>query len=176
MKFTGFNIQEMLLQCFSPTGFLSVGTYPLRLVNEGRLFYHSEVTPLNNASRILHIKTGHKTCCMMAILSSGLEASVSLIENPIVTGDGTAIELLNYNRDEKDDNLITKLYHTPTVTGGTGKQIKVNQSGFGINPGQAQSGSIGDARGYKLKKDSSYVYTITVTGDSKVIIGIELFE
>lgn len=172
----GLSLSEMILKCFGKLGFLSVGTFPARLVDEGRLFYYSEVTALNNASRIIHIKTGYKNCYVSASLASGLEATVTLLENPTVTGNGTALEILNYNRDDKDDNLLTKIYNTPTVTGSTGKQIKANQSGYGTVPGQAQSGASGSERAYKLKKNSSYVYTITMTGNSKIVLGLELFE
>lgn len=170
------DLTSMIKSSFDKIGFLSVQSFPAILVNQGRLFYHSEVTALNNTSRIIHVKTGKNPVYMAASLQAGLAATAKLLENPTVTAEGTAIEILNYNRDYPDDALQMKLYHTPTVTGSTGKQIKDNQAGFGTAPGHGQAGSAGYERVYKLKAFSSYVYTITMTGSSDIILGLEFYE
>jgi hypothetical protein len=149
---------------------------PSYLVEYGNLYYYNEVTALNNASRVIHIKTGAKSCLMSASLSAGSKATVTLLEAPTVTADGTAVTINNYNRNFEDNKLVTKLYHTPTVTGSTGKTIKSNQSGFGTNPGNAVSGASGTDRAYKLKPFTSYVYTITMAGNSDIVLGLELYE
>lgn len=169
-------LTSIIKSSFDGGGFISTSPFPTLLVNRGKLFYYSEVKAINNGSYVIHIKTGKKPVYMSAVLQAGLKTTAKLVENPAVTVDGTAVSIINYNRDYPDNNLCAKVYHTPTVTGSTGIEIKSNQIGFGTAPGHGQSGSVGYERAYKLKAYSSYVYTFSMAGSSEVIFGLELYE
>lgn len=153
-------------------GMIGVGDFQERLACEGKLFYYAEIKIVTDPY-VFHMKTGAKAVVMLAEAQTSAANVITLREGVSVSNDGTALVLRNYNRTQTDDDMLFKIYHTPTIAE-AGILIKTNQAGFGTNPGTAQAGAGGRFRPYTLKPNTSYTYTFT--GAATVVFGMEVFE
>ena len=130
-----------------------------QLVDSGKLFFLQTRTRASSTPRVFRIRTGARSLNVTITISAGLASTIDVMESPTISSPGTAVVLRNYNRNYADDGLLSKVYAGGTVTGGT--NISPNQSGFGTNAGQAQSGLSSQTIKYKWKPNTEYSVTVT---------------
>lgn len=144
------------------------------LVDTGKLYFYSARHATGTAPIIYRIKTGSAVAHVTFNLSAGAAATFDIIENVTITGEGTSVNIRNYNRRKADNDTVTKIFIAPTYTGGT--TFRTGQVGFGTNPGQAISGGISGEIDYQLKPNTEYIATHTPLTSVVTTLVIDLFE
>lgn len=125
---------------------------------------------LSAATTSLQIKTLSETCIILAwlVASDGQPLTVVAKESPTIT-DGTS-EITSYNLNRQNGLPVTKFYSNPTgISGGTTIFTEI------IAGSKGAGGSLGSNLAWVLKKDTSYVWQITNTGNQTTNISASLF-
>ena len=142
-----------------PSGVDVTHSFDVHLTNIGLLYFASYSVRGSAALRKILITVGAKDLHISMRLKAGLATPATIIEGVTPTVNGTALNVRNHNRAYGDDNLLTKMYFGSTYAGGT--TIKVNQAGFGTNPGMSDSGEGDGDSNYVFRKNTSYAIEFT---------------
>ncbi len=115
----------------------------------GATLFHIKTPPLDNLGRqvVLDFQAGYNTL-----------STLELLEEPTLSGDGTAVTPRNMNRNVPDDTDV-EVYHTPGVTvAGTQILYTIIQA---ASVATLPSGAYDADREWVLKPDTSYLLRVT---------------
>jgi len=122
------------------------------------------------ATTSLQIKTSNETCIVLAwsVSSDGQPLTIVAKESPTVT-DGT-VEIPSYNLNRQNGLPVTKFYSNPTsISGGTTIYTEI------IAGTKGSGGSLGSNLAWVLKKNTSYIWQITNTGNQSTNVSASLY-
>lgn len=145
-----------------------------KLVKDGKVHFVSTVLEAQTLPVVAHWKTGDKPVNFLASITAGLKTTITLARGAVCSSDGTPDILYNKNGNFPDGNMSMKRFTAPTVTS-PGVVVSTDQIGFGTNPGQSVSGSSTDTVSV-LKKNTSYITTITPSAETDITIDILFWE
>ena len=148
-------------------------------IHEGDSYITSDVNDVASGGWMSYlIKTPNSTKwahCLVSIQSEG-ESEFRICENPTVTANGTAMSLINRDRNSSN-TATTAVYKIPSCTA-SGDTVIIDHWGGTAKAGVAQSG-LSRARGeFILKQNEDYLVYISnqAGGANQTAIHVELYE
>jgi hypothetical protein len=143
------------------------------LVHKGYLFFLDEVQTAATVQKYT-VTTGATPLHYRVTIASGAKVGITILKDVTITVAGTALTPKRYNNAVTTTTLLSVFQKGATYTGGT--SFKVNQSGFGSTPGQAQSGSIGQDIEYIIPANASWAIEIDPSVSTDIVSASTFYE
>jgi hypothetical protein len=141
-------------------------------VHTGELYFVSDRLTTDGTTEYL-ITTGAKKAHIRILVKTGGKVSIDYIGPVTPSVNGSAITAQQWNRGYAN-TAVTAFFRGPTYTGGT--VILVSQSGFGSNPGSAQSGIDSNDEEAILPPNTSFVVKLVPAASTDIIVRFEFYE
>ena len=130
----------------------------------------SSFTMTGNQTANVQIKIGDRTAFIVdyRVSSSAEPLKLTAIESPTITNGTTALAAVCLNR-QKATVPVTTFFSDPTgISGGTTINVEV------VTAGRGGGASSGDAHGWTLKKNTSYVWRIEQLSNQATVVTAEI--
>lgn len=144
------------------------------MIDLGRVNLVTFRAAATTAKQVFRIKTGPKVLHFIAMIKTGAAFPYKFYEGVTISTAGTELTKVNPKRRAKAETLGAQFFSGATYTGGT--ELKVGQSGFGTNQGQASSGEANEGFYWELLPDTEYVVDGTPGASTDVLFESLSFE
>jgi hypothetical protein len=142
-------------------GFLMMSPFSNDFIAQGKLFYIYD-SALLAVLRTFHIAVGANPIDMKFNVAAGLSTPVTLQEGVTAGSGGTAVSVLNFNRNSANTINLTVTLNKGSVTGGI--EVFASSAGFGtLAPASSnvQSAMAEKSNYWKLKANTNYLLSYT---------------
>jgi hypothetical protein len=144
----------------SLTGSILTIEHLMAMIHAGNLYSHAHVHTLANGDTYYHLLITPalpKRIHYLQLVNSSGPGTVTFLEGPTVSANGSEITGRNHERNVADANTTFLIYHAPTVTA---EGTSIVSEAFGSNGGQKQGGTAGFLE-FVLKPETKYLIKYT---------------